>query len=594
VRSTSDARSGTDFASAVADLARRRAVRLERATAFLPGGPHVLVPLALLGLWGVSISGVDPRDMTDLGLVSVMPVVSLLLVLALSVSFSVALARNANSSWVVLSHVLVLIVMLYGITAFVESEPRFESFWKHAGVIDYIQRHGSVDPGIDAYFNWPGFFVLGAVVTKAAGFSSAVAFGGWSPLVFNLLFLPPLLVIFRSATDDPRLVWLSVWIFFSANWVGQDYVSPQAIAYLIWLSMAAIVLTGIVRAPGVAGTALQRGGFVVVLVVMFTAITAGHQLTPFTALLTLGAFAIFTRLVTGSLVWLTTIILFAWVAYMTTTYLAGHIGTLTHPLGSLGSNVDQNVGNRLRGSPDHTLIAQVRIFVSGGIWLLALAGFLRARDRFRTAGPMVVLAATPFILPILQPYGGEIMLRVFLFALPGVAFFVARLAFPSLSSGRGWSVTAGLAAVTCLLLIAFQYTRYGNERLDFYTKGDVSAVSALYELAPQGSLLVAGSYNLPWRNRDYVSYSYRTLPDLSAWKRNPNATRSVLRQIRSQAGDRPAYVIVTRSTRIGSEMLFGARRSLSKFVATLRRSRAARELYHAGGARIFVVKGERM
>jgi hypothetical protein len=558
----------------------------------IPRGAHVLVPPVLLGAWLISIRGVHPEAMTDLGLVSVMPVISIVLVLALSVSFSLALARGPESR-VALSHVVVLIVMLYGVTAFVEPQPRFESFWKHVGIIDYIDRHGSVDTTIDAYFNWPGFFVLGSFLTKAAGFDSALSFAGWTPLAFNLLFLPPLLAIFRSATGDRRVVWLSVWLFFAANWVGQDYLSPQAAAYLLWLALAALVLSGYARLRGGSGTALQRGGAVVAIVVMFTAMTSGHQLTPFAVLLTLAALAALTRLVSPGLVGLMAIILFAWVAYMAGAYLAGHIATLTDPLGSVGSNLDANVGNRLHGSAQHTFIGQVRIAVSAAIWAVAFAGFVRQRRSWRQTMPLVVLAATPFVLPILQPYGGEMLLRVFLFALPGVAFFAARLAFPSAASGRGWATTAGVAIGTCLLLVAFQYTRYGNERLDFFTDGDVQAVRTLYKDAPGGSHIYAGSYNLPWRSRDYADYAYMTVSDLSSWERNPSASRSVLKQIRENAGGRPAYVIVTRSTRIASEMLSGTGGSLEKLVRLLRRARASETIYHRRGAYIFRVRPAR-
>jgi hypothetical protein len=562
------------------------------AGAAVPRALHGLLPLVLVALWARSINGIDPEAMTDHGLISVMPATSLLLVLTLSLSFSVALARGA-SSWVVLSHVLVLIVMLYGVTAFIEPEPRFQTVWKHVGIIDYIERHRSVDPSLDAYFNWPGFFVLGAVITKAAGLTSPLALAAWGPLVFNLLFLAPLVVIFRSVSDDPRVVWLGVWIFFSASWVGQDYIAPQAVAYLIWLSIAAIVLTGFLRAPADRGPALQRGGFALVVIVMFGAIVTGHQLTPFAVLLSLGALAIFTRLVARGLVWVMAIIEFAWIAYMATTYLAGHIDEITHPLGSVGSNVETNVGGRIVGSPAHALIVQMRIAASAAILLLAMAGFVQQRHAWRRTTPLIVLAAAPFILPILQPYGGEMLLRVFLFALPGVAFLAAHVALPSQPTGRRWRLSTGVAIVTCPLLVTFQFTRYGNERLDSFTRGDVRAVQALYRVAPRGSVLFAGSYNLPWRYRNYADYDYRAITGLAAWRRNPNATGTVLAAIRASARGRPAYVIFTRSTTIASELLEGTpSATLQRFVVRLSRARRSmRQLYQGRDGLIFFVRG---
>jgi hypothetical protein len=543
----------------------------------------------LLALWALSIRNVDPSQMNDFGLMSVLPATSVILLLALTASFAVALARGPVW-WVALAHVVVLLVMLFGITALVEPEPRFQAVWKHVGIIDYIDRHGAVDPAIDAYFNWPSFFVLGDVITDAIGSSSpALAMVAWAPLVFNLLYLPPLFVILRSATPDPRVSWLGVWIFYSCNWVGQDYFSPQAVAFLIWLSIAAIVLSALVRLPDDRAAHLQRGAFVPVVVLMFAAVVTGHQLTPFAALLGLGALAIFTPLVARGFVWLLALVLGAWIAYMTTSYLAGNIHTLTHPLGSLGSNLDANIGRRLAGSPEHTLVGQLRIIFSAALWALAVAGFLLQRHRWRRTLPVALLAVSPFVLPALQPYGGEILLRVFLFSLPGVAFFAAHLAFPLPSSGHDWRTTVAVAAVLGAGVLTFQFARHGNERLDFYTRGDVATVQALYKAAPRHSALFAANYNLPWRYRDYADYGYRELADLDAWGRNSDASHSILKEIRTEAGGRPAYVIVTRSTRVAADMLFGTRRSLSKLVASLHRSRAAREIYHAGGGYIFRV-----
>jgi hypothetical protein len=281
----------------------------------------------------------------------------------------------------------------------------------------------------------------------------------------------------------------------------------------------------------------------------------------------------------------------AWIGYMTTTYLAGNIETLTKPLGSLGSNIDQNVSNRLSGSAEHAAIGHIRIYATAAIWVLAAAGLARRRLAGRSDTAFIVMGAAPFLLVVLQPYGGEMLLRVFLFTLPSVAFFTASLVFPSpLTVTRPWSL-AGVAVLGCLLIGVFQYTRYGNERLESFTKGDVAAAHALYRVAPRGATLYSGSYNLPWRYRDYADYDYRVIADGPAWRRNPYNAGGVMREIQLTSGPKGAYVIVTRSTTIGAELLSNAPGALQKLLARLRASPAARELYHAPGGDIFYLRG---
>jgi hypothetical protein len=590
--------------------------------ALIPSALHAAVPLVILGLWALSISRVRLAGMTDLGLVSVLPVSAIALLFALSVSFAVALAGRPR--WpVLLAHVLVLIVVLYGVTAFVEPEPRFSTVWKHVGIIDYIAHRGSVNPSIDAYFNWPGFFALGAFITKAAGFGSALAIAAWGPLVFNLLVLPPLYVLLRWATEDRRLVWLSLWVFYATNWVGQDYIAPQAVGFLLSASLAAILVTwftprpttapvrfslrGAIRrldarrlgsgtvSPGADTLSLappvQRIGLLVIAVIIFAATVTGHQLTPFAALLSVLGLTVFAGLATRGLPWLMTVMLAAWIGYMTISYLRGNIGVLTTPIGALGNNLDQNVSNRLSGSHEHATIAHIRVYVTAAIWLLAVAGVARRRLARHDDTALVVLAVAPFVLPFLQPYGGEILLRVFLFTLPAIAFFTASLLFPSRRSGGRWRTIGGVTILSCLLLTAFQFTRYGNERLDLFTTGDVAAVRALYRLAPQGSTLIAGSDNIPWRYRDYASYDYRVLTDLRSWRRNANASARVVTQLQKTFGAKGSYVIVTRSTKVPGELLGGPRGALDRLVEALRASPAAKELYRRPDGDIFFVRG---
>ena len=50
------------------------------------------------------------------------------------------------------------------------------------------------------------------------------------------------MLIVRRYTQDPRLIWTALWLFCLGDWVGQDYFSPQACAYFLYLVVIAVSL----------------------------------------------------------------------------------------------------------------------------------------------------------------------------------------------------------------------------------------------------------------------------------------------------------------------------------------------------------------
>ena len=149
----------------------------------------VLLPLCALFLWAISLKYVHIRAMNDLGLVSVLPASIIIALVILTISFSLTLQLPKLRMSILLLHLFLLIFMLYGITNLVEEAPRFAVVYRHAGLTEYIMRTGSVDPNLDAYFNWPGFFVLSAFVTRVAGYHDILPFATWAP-VFSEPYLP--------------------------------------------------------------------------------------------------------------------------------------------------------------------------------------------------------------------------------------------------------------------------------------------------------------------------------------------------------------------------------------------------------------------
>jgi hypothetical protein len=198
--------------------------------------------------------------------------------------------------------------MLHGTLPLVLGDPQYAYVYKHFGVVDYIATHGSVDERIDIYQNWPTFFALSAWFDQVAGVQSPIAYAAWSPVYINLAALLCINASLRTLTSSAQIRWLALFIFVIGNWVGQDYFSPQAFAFVLSQAVLACLLTWFkptTIAPWVARIerglrvalrsapekvslqvraslgARRRTALLVALFGIFTVIAISHQLTPY-------------------------------------------------------------------------------------------------------------------------------------------------------------------------------------------------------------------------------------------------------------------------------------------------------------------------
>jgi hypothetical protein len=242
---------------------------------------------------------------------------------------------------------------------------------------------------------------------------------------------------------------------------------------------------------------------------------------------------------------------------MTTPYLVGHFNALTGHVGSVGQNVTANVGNRLGGSRGHFLVVATRLGMTGALWSVAFAGTVRGLRRRSVSVPAVLLALAPFPLVILQGYGGEMFMRVYLFALPFMCFLAAGALLPRAGSGAR---VAGLAFASFVLAVGCLVTRYGNERMDVVTQSELHAAEHLYRIAPPGSVLLAWTSNVAWKFRGYDNYRYRIVTETPEWRLlNPERPdmRTTVRLVATlMAQDRrSSYLIITRAEIAEADLL---------------------------------------
>lgn len=591
-----------------------------------------LLPLLALVLAGVSLRSADAAGISDLGLVSVLPVGYHLALAAVAAGFVLALRGRERRALLVLQ-VLVAIVLLYCVSLPYEQEPAFNVVYRHAGIVDHLLTGGPLDSSIDAYFNWPGFFIVAEFVVDLTGLHSVLPIAPYAPVVFNVLALPALIVIAKTATRDWRTAWIGVWVFYLTNWIGQDYFSPQAYAYVLYLALAVGLLTSLSarldgprrwwrrsaaavtgRAGRLVGAApdphevvlaepgrLERGGVLLASAVLFAALAAGHQLTPFAALLMVLTLVVLRRVSTPLLPVVGALLIAAWLSYMAADYLAGSGRELVEEAVSVGTSVSENVGSRVNGSTEHLVIVYVRLAVTGALWLLTLVGIVRLLRAGRPAPRHAVLAFVPLVLVLLQPYGGEALLRAYLFALPFIGVLVAAALFPAVAGAWSWRRSTALFLVSAVLMGAFLFTRYGNERISLFTTAERTATEFVYDRADRGDIIAAGSPNVAWQDVGYDDFDYAQIGRLLE-PAEPGETpeeladrvADALTERATRDGDVDVYVLITRSQLDYEQLMgtlpWGSVRALETGAAQTPRFRV---VYENSDATVFELTGAR-
>ncbi|MHB8669981.1 MAG: HEAT repeat domain-containing protein [Acidimicrobiales bacterium] len=444
-------------------------------------------------------------------------------------SVAVLLRRSELSPLRLGLHLVALVVMLHGTAPLLLREPIYPWVYKHVGVVGYINLHGSVDSRIDIYHNWPGFFTAAAWLTRIASVAgSPLGYAAWSPVYFNLLVCLELGFVFRSLPVTRHVRWLAMFLFVAGNWVGQDYFSPQAAAFVLSLAVFGMVLAWLqtdrpvalmrvarrmaswIRRSGSEGGDLgaapssagpPRVAALGALFFVFSAIVITHQLSPYVVVLGLGV------LTAAGMVrprW----VVFG-LAAMAIGYLRLHLPYIerTQDLFSSLGNPFANIHNsRHDGSvvmAGRRLTALAAPGMIACLWSLAGLGLLRRLRAGRPTLVLALLAASPPLIALGQSYGGEAVFRIFLFSLPWIALLAASAIEPRPRPGRRplWSAVA-VGLVLSAVLTMFMSAFLGAAELYVVRPGEVHASQYFYDHAQPASDLTLVAPNFPTRVGD--------------------------------------------------------------------------------------------
>ncbi|RII18853.1 hypothetical protein DSC45_09545 [Streptomyces sp. YIM 130001] len=534
-------------------------------------GLWLLLGTALALFW-VPVAGLGEADldaMGGLGLISVLPTATLAGAALFVVVFASLLWHERPRRALLTVTLLATLVSLHALPAVLEDAPRFATAWQHLGFLDHIDRAGTAAPDLDARWSWPGFFAAAAFLAEACGVSDFTEVIRWWPIAMQLLCLAPVFLLLRAVRASWRAKWAGVWIFVLSGWVGQDYFSPQGFTYLLYLAFVAVLLVWFraprmlwgARRPGEAevlpagrGTRVALLG---VLIALFAAAVPAHQLTPFVMLGVLTALVLVGRSELRGLPVLCTVVVTVWIGYLAEPYWSGHFQELFGGVGGVGGNVTSSVSGRIEGgSSTHQLVLYARVALAGGVMALACVGWWRRRTYRYAERSLLVLAFVPFLGFGMQSYGGEMALRVFMFALPGAALLAGLALFPRTGvtaeeRDRDRVSLAPLAALLAGLLLigGFLIARWGNEPFERVRAGEVAAMEYVYEHDDPTVRLLWMSNDtvdnvtpaLPWGKQDMEKVHY--LPTLAPT--DPVLVASLVKALKDAGPN--SYLMVNRS-----------------------------------------------
>ncbi|TLM72143.1 hypothetical protein [Pseudarthrobacter sp. NamB4] len=537
------------------------------------------VPWLILGLaafmWVFALTITDTGPLDDLGLLSKFPAVWYV---AVSLVFATCVwgvvARQVASTLMMSAAITLLVTILYGSAGLLTNVPRLPWTYKHIAVTDYIGAAGRVDPSLDIYNRWPGFFSASAFLGEVMGHPDALAYAAWAEPGFALVNVLLVLAVVRAISRKPRIYWTTVLVFVLANWVGQNYYSPQAFAYSLHLTICLTALTFLGATPiqpvraiecwwmrrreqaveiektrFVAGRLAGQVTATVAILVLQGIVAASHQLTPYIAVL--GLLPLFglgffrPRWIGFALLAIPLIYLIPNWDYVTTTF-----GLFD------GFSFFANATYRTEDQVPLTDVGRLQeagiMVLSALVGILACLGYIRRflNGEVRTTLIVSWLAISPLFVLLGQSYGGEGLIRIYLFALPWLAIGVAWFFW----SGPIPMRRAPLMATASLAAMAFLFTgTYFQPELERRVSEDeVIAAKWLDAKVRPDDLIIevnSGFPRFPLKiGPNYPIYETASLADLLKSPRNILSVSAIEKHL---ANDIPstakAYVVFSES-----------------------------------------------
>jgi hypothetical protein len=449
-------------------------------------------------LWIISL--VQARDrlslgMSELGLFSILPLsfFAAFSLLLLTFFFTVHYESKYRSFLLIIQTILLFLFLNLSPTL-IENTARFTAAYVNFRATDYISQTGYIASSATWILNWPGFSVFVSNLIQVTTLNSQLVLMIY-PTFFNIALLLCLFLFFRLVLDNSEQIWIATWFVFLGNWIGQDYLSMQSLAFLMIIFILYLIFKNL-------NSKIRSRKWLVLLLIFFAFIISSHLLSSMIFASVLFVFFIGKRLRRFNLFAIAIILIVAWSIFCADAYLTNN---LLYNLGqalNFASIFQRNLQTRIiSGSELHTLVTQIRVIYTIILVCFGALGITTVlwHRRIQETDKRVLLLALSFGLLIFSfAYGGELFMRLYMFSLIPLAYFATKYFFKH----KRIFVVAILffILVTPTLVII---SRYGNESIDYVPISELTGVQFIYSHVTSGSII--GSTN----GADFRDLTYR-------------------------------------------------------------------------------------
>jgi hypothetical protein len=383
------------------------------------------------------------------------------------------------------------------------SEPVAWHGYTFFGFIEYINRQGRLSPERLWYHQWPGNWIAYSILLQILGVNSPDFMIDIMPFAWQFLYLIPLYSFLKNTLVNERInyAWAGLLIFYLGNWVGQSYIGPQSLAYLLFLIMLSLLSKS--SKEGVA----YKPSISIIISIILGSLTIIHPLTSLVVVAVLFALHITKRIKSNVLVMPGTTFFMVWMLYGASAFFSGNLRFFIYDIFRIDEFLKVGFLERMTGNESHQAVVNIRILASVILFSVAFIGMLVSHKIKKSEHMDKTILSMVFGILIIPFFMGarlhELPERTLFFVLPIIAYFGKKLL----------SLKITFYALVILLLFLFPLhivSHYGNQVVDYWSPADVAGLYFFHDHTSSGYVagVIPPSRGLPGIGQPFGWFRY--------------------------------------------------------------------------------------